>query len=441
MKQLKETGMTMVSLVVTIIILIILAGISINMTIGEDGIITKAKQAKQNIVLAGEAEAMQLNQLYYELETGGELSEDEESTKKDEIIALLQKQVEELQKQVVSLQTENAELKKQIEDLNVQIANLQKEIEDLKAQIASKDIEIAELKKQVSEKEAKIQDLQNQLNTINSLLAQTNATADKILAGYKAYSGGKLVTGTLPNLSHYGNGGNAQTYLNSTYTNVGVTNYAGAHWYTVNGDGVKRLCLQAPYGAFGGVGGHNLGGDGYIGISEKDLQNVLGVTEVKVAKGQNIAGVTGTYTSDATANANNLSSGKTAYVNGQKITGNGTDVNNSYNNGYNAGYAAGNNAGKSALKSATYSFNDRLNGNKTVSYNTGKQLVAVMLKTCSYNVYGWQQNYNAYVGAGVSCSFSGTTLSVTFPGSHTDDTNTGGGKRNSSFTVEYFYFE
>ena len=39
----------------------------------------------------------------------------------------------------------------------------------------------------------------------------------------------------------------------------------------------------------------------------------------------------------ATANANNLSNGVTAWVNGQKITGNGADVNNSYNSGYNDG--------------------------------------------------------------------------------------------------------
>jgi hypothetical protein len=51
----------------------------------------------------------------------------------------------------------------------------------------------------VSEKEAKIQELQNQLNNLNSLLSQTNATADKILSGYKAYSGGKLLTGTMAN--------------------------------------------------------------------------------------------------------------------------------------------------------------------------------------------------------------------------------------------------
>ena len=255
-----EKGITLVSLVVTIIILVILAGISFSVTIGEDGILTKAKQAKQNIMLAGEAEAMQLNQLYYELETGGEMSEDEESTKKDEIIALLQKQVEELKKQVISLQTENAELKKQIEDLNVQISNLQKEIADLKAQIASKDIEIAALKKQVSEKEAKIQELQNQLNNLNSLLAQTNATADKILAGYKAYSGGKLITGTMANR------GTVSSNLNCGQT----------------------YSIPAGY--------HN-------GLGKVTASSLASQTQ-------------------ATATAKDILEGKTAWINGQKITGN-----------------------------------------------------------------------------------------------------------------------
>ena len=193
----KEKGITIVALVVTVIILIILAGISLNVTIGENGIITKTKQAKQNITLAGEAEAIQLNQLYYELEIGGELSEDEENSKKDEMIDLLQKQVEELQKQIVGLQTENTELNQQVETLTFQITDLQKELQDLKVQIADKDIKITELKKQVSEKEAKIQDLQKQLNDLNSLLLQANVTADKILSGYKAYSNGKLLVGTM----------------------------------------------------------------------------------------------------------------------------------------------------------------------------------------------------------------------------------------------------
>lgn len=50
-------GITLVSLVVTIIILIILAGVTINMTIGEAGIFTKAKQAKENFLLAANTEA------------------------------------------------------------------------------------------------------------------------------------------------------------------------------------------------------------------------------------------------------------------------------------------------------------------------------------------------------------------------------------------------
>ena len=59
MKQ--ETGITLVTLVVTIIVLIILAGVSINTLIGDNGIITKAKQARENIIYAGQEEQEQLN--------------------------------------------------------------------------------------------------------------------------------------------------------------------------------------------------------------------------------------------------------------------------------------------------------------------------------------------------------------------------------------------
>ena len=67
----KENGITLVSLVVTIIVLIILAGISINLTIGQDGIITKANQAKENIEIAKVEEETRLNKLYEQLETEG----------------------------------------------------------------------------------------------------------------------------------------------------------------------------------------------------------------------------------------------------------------------------------------------------------------------------------------------------------------------------------
>ena len=70
-----QKGITLVTLVITIIVLIILAGISINTLVGKDGIITKAQQAKENTILAQEEEEKQLNQLYYELENAGKITE------------------------------------------------------------------------------------------------------------------------------------------------------------------------------------------------------------------------------------------------------------------------------------------------------------------------------------------------------------------------------
>lgn len=67
----RRDGITLISVVVTIIILIILAGISINMTMGENGIITVAKRAKQNIELSQIEEQRKLNELYIQLEENG----------------------------------------------------------------------------------------------------------------------------------------------------------------------------------------------------------------------------------------------------------------------------------------------------------------------------------------------------------------------------------
>ena len=63
-------GITLVALVVTIIVLIILAGVSINLTLGDNGIITTAQKAKENMELAKVEEERELNELYTQLETG-----------------------------------------------------------------------------------------------------------------------------------------------------------------------------------------------------------------------------------------------------------------------------------------------------------------------------------------------------------------------------------
>ena len=60
-------GITLIALVVTIIVLIILAGISISLVLGNNGIITKAREARSNFQEAAEEEGTKLNELYAEM--------------------------------------------------------------------------------------------------------------------------------------------------------------------------------------------------------------------------------------------------------------------------------------------------------------------------------------------------------------------------------------
>ena len=67
-KELKSNGgITLVALVVTIIVLIILAGVSISLVLGDNGIITKAKEAKENYIAAAEEEGQMLNEFEDEI--------------------------------------------------------------------------------------------------------------------------------------------------------------------------------------------------------------------------------------------------------------------------------------------------------------------------------------------------------------------------------------
>ena len=63
----KDAGITLVALVVTIIILLILAGITISLTISDNGIITKAKQAKEKYDASKANEISQLSSLDSEM--------------------------------------------------------------------------------------------------------------------------------------------------------------------------------------------------------------------------------------------------------------------------------------------------------------------------------------------------------------------------------------
>ncbi len=71
----KNKGITLVALVVTIVILLILAGISINMVLGENGIITKAKKAKKDTNDSQSAEISGLSKLDQFLNQYGEIED------------------------------------------------------------------------------------------------------------------------------------------------------------------------------------------------------------------------------------------------------------------------------------------------------------------------------------------------------------------------------
>ena len=70
----KQSGITLIALVVTIIVLIILAGVSINMLVGENGIITQAQRAAQETEQAKQNEEKGLQELegYIDSSLGGE---------------------------------------------------------------------------------------------------------------------------------------------------------------------------------------------------------------------------------------------------------------------------------------------------------------------------------------------------------------------------------
>lgn len=56
----QQKGITLVALVITIVVLIILAGVAISLTLGDNGIFTKATQGKENYMTAANEEKAEL---------------------------------------------------------------------------------------------------------------------------------------------------------------------------------------------------------------------------------------------------------------------------------------------------------------------------------------------------------------------------------------------
>ena len=77
-KKLRNKGITLIALVITIIVLLILAGVSIAMLTGENGILTQAQNAKKETERAKIIEEVRLDILGKQTENGsGDISSDE----------------------------------------------------------------------------------------------------------------------------------------------------------------------------------------------------------------------------------------------------------------------------------------------------------------------------------------------------------------------------
>ena len=466
----KAKGVTMLALVVTIIVLLILAAITLSLAVGENGIIERAKLARDKAKNASIAEEEAMNEAASEIDNAGnggssgggsgeggtcpecpdtkpledrikELESqvgalqqqlEEERANKQELenritelnnqIADLNKQIEagntekaklqeeitKLQNQLTTSQTENEKLKAQIAELNKQVTNLNtqlgeknKTIETQKQEIANLQGQITEKDKVISQKNETIKTMQSTIDGLNTQIAELNRQIEALNA--KQATGNAVVSDVLA----------GKTFSNSSGVGL-VGTMANRAGQIVAWSGYETISVQ-PHPDDNSQGlvtiSNQYGADGYYNGNSKITGNVANLNANNIKAGVNVgrfdgtAGITGTFTSDGTATANNLSNGATAYVNGQKITGNGTDVNNAYNNGHSAGYNEGYNAGKGSVEKRTVTASQSNFGN----YNTygharsvAVQIPSVSGKTMvSYGIKSiYVYNSNSNFGAG-----------------------------------------
>ena len=125
---------------------------------------------------------------------------------------------------------------------------------------------------------------------------ELTASADKVLSGY-TYVGSdtddEAGSGSMANIGALDAAKSVATGSNNVYFRMS----RGAH-LTNSSSGYPEA--YAPYSS---------------------VASAVGLTSAKLLKGQTVLGVSGTATSDANATAAYIYSGKTAYVNGSKITG------------------------------------------------------------------------------------------------------------------------
>lgn len=154
--------------------------------------------------------------------------------------------------------------------------------------------------------------------------SDANALPIDIKSGVVAYTNTGKITGTLPVLHYPVNTQNATDF---NYQFIAAT----SNLKNVTRDGINYVLGEYQVADSNQPDSWMFEGNRKMkmGFAYNYIANVSSLTSDKLRKGATVLGVTGTFTSDANATANDIVANKTAYVNGSKITG---DL-NTYNSG------------------------------------------------------------------------------------------------------------
>ena len=415
----KAKGVTMLALVVTIIVLLILAAITLSLAVGENGIIKRAKLARDKAKNASIAEEEAMNLAAGEIDNagngnssgGGTCPECPDTKPLEDRIKELESQVGALQQQLEEERANKQELENRITELNNQIADLNKQIEAGNTEKAKLQEEITKLQNQLTASQteneklkAQIAELNKQVTKLNTQLGEKNKTIETQKQQIANLQGqitekDKIISQKNETIK------TMQSTIDGLNTQIANLNRQIETLKTKQATGNAAVSEVLAGKTFS-----NSNGVGLVGTMANN-----GAINANLNAGQSHtipAGYTtgGRVTANSlasqtvgTATANNLSNGVTAWVNGQKITGNGTDVNNSYNNGYSDGNA------KSELKQ--YSLKFTLSINTTQSYNLDNYVSNGQLVTAS--IISWTEPYTAK-STGLSMTISGNTVTFKY---------------------------
>ena len=186
-------GVTMLALVVTIIVLLILAAITLNLAVGENGIIERAKLARDKAKNASIAEEEAMNGLAGEIDNAGSGGSDSgeggtcpDTKPLEDRIKELESQVGALQQQLETEKANKAELENRITELNNQIAELNKQIEAGNTQKGELQAEITRLQNQLAASQAENERLRAQIAELNTQKAELEAEITRLQSQLEA---------------------------------------------------------------------------------------------------------------------------------------------------------------------------------------------------------------------------------------------------------------